>query len=54
MVGLVKISVLDLTAATMRLQLRQLELQTRGILAADALHTASAIEFDADLLGFNG
>ena len=45
-----KISVLDLTAATVRLQLQQLELQTRGIRAADALHAASAIGFDADLL----
>ena len=50
MVDLFKISVLDLTAATVRLQLQQLELQTRGIRAADALHAASAIEFDADLL----
>jgi len=45
-----KISVLDLTAGTVRLQIQQLELQTRGIRAADALHAASAIEFDADLL----
>jgi predicted nucleic acid-binding protein len=44
------ISVLDLTSGTFHLQLRQLELQTRGIRAADALHAASAIEFDADLL----
>jgi predicted nucleic acid-binding protein len=50
MVDLFNISVLDLTAGTVRLQLRQLELQTRGIRAADALHAASAIEFDADLL----
>jgi hypothetical protein len=41
--------VLDLTAATFRLQLQQHALQTRGIRAADALHAASAIEFDADL-----
>ena len=45
-----KISVLDLTAGTVRLQLQQFELQTRGIRAADALHAASAIEFEADLL----
>jgi predicted nucleic acid-binding protein len=50
MVDPFNISVLDLTAGTVRLQLRQLELQTRGIRAADALHAASAIEFDADLL----
>ena len=50
MVDLFTLSVLDLTAATVRLQLQQLELQTRGIRAADALHAASAIEFDADLL----
>lgn len=42
--------VLDLTAATVRVQLEQLELQTRGIRAADALHAASAIAFNADLL----
>jgi hypothetical protein len=44
------VSVLDLTSATIRLQLQQLDLQTRGIRAADALHAASAIAFDADLL----
>jgi predicted nucleic acid-binding protein len=49
-VDLFRISVLDLTPATIRLQLQQLDLQTRGIRAADALHAASAIEFDADLL----
>jgi hypothetical protein len=38
------ISVLDLTHGTVRLQLQQLELQTRGIRAADALHSASAID----------
>jgi len=43
-------SVLDLTSGTVRLQLQQLELQTRGIRAADALHIATAIGFDADLL----
>ena len=47
---LFNISVLDLTAGTVRLQLQQLALQTRGIRAADALHVASAIAFDADLL----
>jgi hypothetical protein len=45
-----KVSVLDLTAGTIRLQLQQHALQTRGIRAADALHAATAIEFDADLL----
>jgi len=49
-VELFSISVLDLTSATVRLQLQQLDLQTRGIRAADALHAASAIAFDADLL----
>lgn len=48
-VDLFNISVLDLTSGTVRLQLQQLELQTRGIRAADALHAASAIAFDADL-----
>lgn len=47
---LFKISILDLTAETFDLQLQQRPLQTRGIRAADALHAASAIEFDADLL----
>jgi predicted nucleic acid-binding protein len=49
-VDLFRISVLDLTSGTVRLQLQQLDLQTRGIRAADALHAASAIAFDADLL----
>jgi hypothetical protein len=49
-IELFDISVLDLTPATVRLQLQQLDLQTRGIRAADALHAASAIAFDADLL----
>jgi predicted nucleic acid-binding protein len=49
-VELFGISVLDLTSGTVRLQLQQLDLQTRGIRAADALHAASAIAFDADLL----
>ena len=50
MVELFNISVLDLTSGTVRLQLQQLELQTRGIRAADSLHAATAIAFDADLL----
>lgn len=49
-VDLFKILILDLTAGTVRLQLQQLDLQTRGIRAADALHAASAIAFDADVL----
>ncbi len=49
-VELFNISVLDLTSATVRLQLCQLDLQTRGIRAADALHAATAIAFDADVL----
>jgi predicted nucleic acid-binding protein len=49
-VELFKISVLDLTSATVRLQLQQLDLQTQGIRAADALHAATAIAYDADLL----
>jgi predicted nucleic acid-binding protein len=49
-IELFKISVLDLTAHTVRIQLQQLDLQTRGIRAADALHAATAIGFDADLL----
>jgi hypothetical protein len=49
-IELFNISVLDLTSDTIRLQLQQLELQTRGIRAADALHASSAITFGADLL----
>src|SRR5207248_6878236 len=49
-VELFNISVLDLTSGTVRLQLQQLDLQTRGIRAADALHVATAIAFGADLL----
>ena len=44
------ISVLSLTSETIRLQLQQIDLQTRGIRAADALQAATAIAFDADLL----
>ena len=47
---LFNLSVLDLTSKTVRVQLQQLELQTRGIRAADALHVATAIGFDADLI----
>ena len=50
LVDLFNVSVLDLTSGTVRLQLQQLDLQTRGIRAADALHAASAIAFDADIL----
>ncbi len=49
-IDLFNISALALTTDTVRLQLQQLELQTRGIRAADSLHVASAIAFDADLL----
>ena len=40
-VELFNISVLDLTSGTVRLQLQQLDLQTRGIRAADALHASN-------------
>ncbi len=49
-VELFNISVLDITQGTIRLQHQQLDLQTRGIRAADALHAASAIAFNADLI----
>lgn len=49
-VELFEILVLDLTTEIVRLQLRQLDLQMRGIRAADAIHVATAIEFNADLL----
>ena len=47
---LFSISILDLTVKTFDIQLQQRSLQTRGVRAADALHAATAIEFDADLL----
>jgi predicted nucleic acid-binding protein len=49
-IDLFNISVLDLTAGTIRLQLQNLELQTRGVRAANALHVATAIAFDANLI----
>jgi hypothetical protein len=49
-VELFDISVLDVMSDTTRLQLQQLELQTRGVRTADALDATSAIAFDADLL----
>lgn len=50
MVEVFNVSALDLTPATVSVQLQQIDLQTRGIRAADALHAATAIAFDADLL----
>jgi predicted nucleic acid-binding protein len=44
------ISVLDLTATTVEAQLGNVDLSIRGIRAADALHVASAINFDAEVL----
>ncbi len=44
------IDVLDLTATTVEAQLSNVELYVRGIRAADALHVASAINFDAEVL----
>jgi predicted nucleic acid-binding protein len=49
-VDLFKISVLDLSSATIRAQLENPELRSRGVRAADALHAATAITFDADLI----
>lgn len=48
-VELFTISVLDLTSETVRLQLREPNLQTQGIRAADALHIATAITSSAEL-----
>ncbi len=39
----------ELTMATVAMQLQQSELETEGIRAADALHFATAIGFDADV-----
>jgi predicted nucleic acid-binding protein len=47
---LFNIRALDLTSLTIHLQLENSELQTRGVRAADALHVATAIAFDADLI----
>ena len=44
------IDVLDLTAETVEAQLSNMELYVRGIRAADALHVASAMDFDAEIL----
>ncbi|MEQ9487216.1 type II toxin-antitoxin system VapC family toxin [Coleofasciculus sp. F4-SAH-05] len=44
------ISVLDLTASTVEAQLNNVDLHIRGIRAADALHVASAINFNAEVL----
>lgn len=44
------IDVLDLTSTTVEEQLRNVELYIRGVRAADALHVASAINFDAEIL----
>ena len=44
------INVLDLTAKTVEAQLSNVELYVRGIRAADALHIASAINFDPEVL----
>jgi len=44
------ISVLDLTATTVEVQLNNMDLRDKGIRAADALHVASAINFDAEVL----
>lgn len=43
------IDVLDLTSTTVEAQLSNMELYVRGVRAADALHVASAIDFDAEI-----
>jgi predicted nucleic acid-binding protein len=43
------ITALDLTSTIVELQLNCLELQMRGIRAADALHVATAIHFNAEV-----
>jgi len=43
------ITALDLTSTILELQLNCLELQMRGIRAADALHVATAIHFNAEV-----
>ncbi|MCF4966336.1 type II toxin-antitoxin system VapC family toxin [Nostoc sp. CMAA1605] len=43
------ITALDLTAATVEAQLSNVDLYFRGVRAADALHVASAIHFEAEV-----
>ena len=47
---LFNIAVCDLTAATIKTQLSNFDLQTRGTRAADAIHMVTAIEFDSDMV----
>jgi hypothetical protein len=47
---LFNISVRDLTAATIKTQLSNFDLQTHGTRAADAIHMVTAIEFDSDIV----
>lgn len=44
------INILDLTSTTVEAQLNNVELYVRGVRAADALHVASAINFDTEVL----
>lgn len=44
------INVLDLTATIVEAQLNNVELYIRGVRAADALHVATAINFDAEVV----
>jgi len=44
------VQVLELSPGVIERQLSMVELQKRGLRAADALHVATAVEFDADLL----
>ncbi len=45
-----RINILDLSNEVINLQLSQLQLHTRGVRAADSLHLATAITFDADIV----
>lgn len=49
-IELFNVTLLDLTIATIERQLGETTLQRRGIRAADALHVATAIAFDADVI----
>jgi hypothetical protein len=47
---LFNISVLDMTAVTIKAQLSNFDLQTHGTRAADAIHIVTAMEFDSDII----
>ena len=49
-VDLFSITIIDLTVATVRSQLRERDLDFRGIRAADSLHIVTALSANADVI----